>query len=312
MIKVAVIGAGAMGSKHARTVAESGRAELAVIVDADGARAQRLAEAHGGRWTTSVEHLSADAAIVATPTTLHSDIAMDLLDGHHPILVEKPLASDLSSAAAMLRRAEERNVPMTCGFVERWNPAVRTALDLLEGPVMHMMSVRHSPPAPRIETDVVVDLMIHDLDLATRIFEGDAISVGSNAHTPVNNTLPEIADCSIRFAGGLASCSTSRIAQRKVRSVTLAVVDQMIEIDLIRQDVTIFQHVRHEMTEAGAYRADTIIDIPVPRHHGEPLARQFRHFVDLVDGRVDAAAERATLLRPHQLMDAVLSTAGIA
>ncbi len=301
-----------MGANHARTVAASPSAVLSVVVDADESRARSVAETHGVRWATSTRELECDAVIVATPTNTHMAIATALLDAGMPLLVEKPIASDSNDVATLIAASAASQTPMTCGFVERWNPAVRTALDLVNDPILHMMSVRHSPPALRIEADVVVDLMIHDLDLACRLFDGEPEEVGANAYVPSDRNVAEFADSTVRFQGGLANCSVSRVAQRKVRTVTLALPSEMIEIDLIRQDVTVYRHVRHEMRESGTYRADTIMDIPVPRHHGEPLARQFRHFMELINDEVDQDVERATLMKPHTLMAAVLEQAGIA
>ena len=303
---MALVGAGAMGVNHARVLRESKRARLAVVVDADVERARRLA---GGRITASSELAAAyrcDAAIVATPTADHAATTRTLLDADIPVLVEKPLAHTLSDVRSILSRSEERGVPLACGFVERFNPVVRCAAELLDDEPIHVIAMRHSPPTNgRATASVVQDLLVHDIDLAARFAGGvPPVSVGGAAWTPPGGTVSELADATLRFPTGLvATLSASRVGQRKVRTISITTPSSAIELDLLRQDVTVYRHRGHEQLVDGAltYRTETMIDIPFVRHAGEPLALQLEHFLDLVDGRVDADDERAGLIVPHEI-----------
>jgi predicted dehydrogenase len=172
---IGLIGAGTMGANHARVIGSSPDTTLAVVVDSDIERARALGD--GAIASDDVEAVSdCDAVIVASPTETHTDIALDLLASGIPLLVEKPLAPDVSSVHDMVPASKASDVPLVCGFVERFNAAVMTAGKLLTEPPIHVVSMRHSPPAPRITTSVIFDLLIHDIDLSVRLAGGDQIA----------------------------------------------------------------------------------------------------------------------------------------
>jgi len=178
-----------------------------------------------------------------------------------------------------------------------------TAGNLLTEPPIHVVSMRHSPPAPRITTSVVFDLLIHDIDLAVRLAGGDQIAaVTCSSWRDPGSGISEVADCSLRFGGGaLATLSASRRSQRKIRSLLLSTSEQLIDVDLLRQDVTVYRNVaQSQIGEAPSYRAETVVDIPFVRHAGEPLALQLAHFVGLVRGEIDPDEERESVLEPHR------------
>jgi predicted dehydrogenase len=199
-----------------------------------------------------------------------------------------------------------------CGFVERFNPAVRTALGMLDEPMKHFMSVRHSPVNPRATASVVYDLLIHDIDVALA-FHGrvdDVSSIDSVNWTPANSEVDEISDCVMKFRdGSIASLSASRQGQRKIRDIRVVTDTHLFDVDLLRVNVTIYKNVMQEVIESAgtsSYRAETIIDMPFVRHEGEPLALQMQHFAGLIRGDVDAAVERNSLLLPHQIAETVI------
>jgi predicted dehydrogenase len=305
-LKVALVGVGAMGSHHARVISNSIRARLFSVIDQNIDRAAAVAGDIGCLATADLEVAArSDAVVVATPTESHLDVALALLELGRPLLIEKPLASDLMAVETILESSRKYDVPVMCGFVERFNPVLGTAVSLMEGPPVHVLAIRHSPPAERIISGVVSDMLIHDLDLAVQISgEQEVADITSTLWRPPGSPIAEIADCTIRFAGGtVATLSASRVSQRKVRSVTIATESQLIELDLLRQDISVYRHVRHEQLGGASttYRAETVMDIPFVRHAGEPLALQFEHFLDLVEGRADAEAERRRALPAHAL-----------
>jgi predicted dehydrogenase len=305
-LKVALVGVGAMGSHHARVISHSMRARLFAVIDQDTDRAAAVAGDIGCLATADLDVAArSDAVIVATPTGSHLEIALGLLELGRPLLVEKPLAPDLPAVQTILDASRKYDVPVMCGFVERFNPVISTALSVMEGPAIHVVAIRHSPPAERIISGVVSDMLIHDLDLAVQI-AGDleVDDVVSTLWRPPGSPTAEIADCTISFAGGsVATLSASRVSQRKIRTLTIATESQLIELDLLRQDISVYRHVRHEQIGGASttYRAETVIDIPFVRHAGEPLALQFEHFLDLVEGRADAELERHRVLPAHEL-----------
>jgi predicted dehydrogenase len=304
--KIALVGVGSMGSNHARVIANSMRARLFAVVDRDIDRATATAETIGCLATSDLEMAArSDAVVIATPTEAHVEVALELIAAGRPLLIEKPLAADIESVRTIVAASEKAGVPVMCGFVERFSPAVAAATAALEEPPIHVVAIRHSPPASRITCSVVGDLLIHDIDLAVHFAGGAPVAqVASSTWRPPGTDVSEIADCNITFDGGmLATLSASRFSQRKTRSLTIATPTQSIDVDLLRQDVTVWRHVRHEQLGGASttYRAETVMEIPFVRHAGEPLALQFEYFLDLVDGRVDADLERQRLLPAHEI-----------
>jgi len=303
--RIALIGAGIMGANHARTVAESSASELAIAVDADPERAQSLADRWNCRASTALEDaLCCDAVIVATTTATHGDLALAVIDAGKPVMIEKPVAPEIATVRAIIDASEQRDVPVMCGFVERFNPALSTALALLEEDPIHALTVRHSPANIRASSSVVHDLLIHDIDAVIRIAaDPSKPRVTAALWSPPGSEQSEIADCSLVFPDGfVGTLSASRWSQRKIRDITIVTEAALYEIDLLRVNLTVYRHVRQlGFGETATYRAETIVDVPFVRHAGEPLALQLQHFLGLANGTIDAASERATILAPHEV-----------
>jgi predicted dehydrogenase len=307
-----------MGNNHSRAIANGVGTQLAGIVDFDMEKAKSVATRFE---TTAHSSLSAvleggeiDGVVVATTTASHLAIAREVIDRGIPLLVEKPITDEIATTTELLNFSEQKNVPIMCGFVERFNPAVRTALGMMDEPMKHFMSVRHSPVNPRASASVVYDLLIHDIDIALA-FHGrieDISSIDSVNWIPKNSAVDEISDCIVKFENGsIASLSASRQGQRKIRDIRVVTDTHLFEVDLLRVNVTIYKNVMQEVVESAgtsSYRAETIIDMPFVRHEGEPLALQMQHFAGLIRGEVDAMNERSSLLLPHKIAEKVIQS----
>ena len=166
-LRAAVIGAGAFGRNHARVISRLPDVELAAVVDTDRAKAEQLAEAYGSSAFASCQEIldRFDAAVIATPTITHEVVATALLEAGKEVLVEKPMAQSSAAAERLARLAQERGRILQVGHLERFNPAVIAAENALTIPLffeIHRLSVF----TPRsLDIDVVLDLMIHDLDI---------------------------------------------------------------------------------------------------------------------------------------------------
>jgi predicted dehydrogenase len=300
-----------MGANHARVISESLRASLDIVIDLDSDRAGQLADRYQCDASHSLEDaLRCDAAILATSTAEHLGVAQYLLEHGIPLLIEKPVASNLDDAKSICDAAERLQVPIACGFVERFNSVLDATREFLVEEPMHIVTLRHSPRTPRVPNSVVYDLLIHDIDLVLRFMTNRNISrVTGASWAPAPGQSAEIADCTLQFEdGALATLSASRAGQRKIRNVQLFTPTTLFDLDLLRADLTIYRNVRQEQPDdarALTYRAETIVDIPFVRHTGEPLARQFDHFLDLVAGRVDMATEIAEIIPPHLIAQMV-------
>jgi predicted dehydrogenase len=312
---IAVVGVGSMGALHARVVRSSARAELAVVVEPREAIGRAVAEQFGVRWAPDLSGLGdADAVIVAAATDAHHPIALEVLAAGLPLLVEKPVADDLSRCEEVVAAAGAAGLPLMCGLLERFNSAVVTATQLTRDPV-HVTAVRHSPYAARIPSGVAWDLLVHDVDITLRLLGSEPRAVGAHLgyfHPGSLTGAEDLAEVQLSFPGGqLASLSASRIGQHKIRSLTITELDRVIEVDLLRQTVTIYRHVAEGAAsdDGLGYRQQTVIEIPAITALGEPLAAQLTHFLDLVEGRADADTERASILPAHRVVARALDTA---
>jgi len=312
-LRIALIGAGSMGSLHARVLFQSRRCDLVRIVDPVPETGKAVADRWGVDWTPEVDLSGVDAVVVASATETHHALALEIIDAGLPLLVEKPVCADMPATEEVIGAAERRGVPIMCGFVERYNPAVLTAFALIGEPV-HVTAARHSPYAPRVRTGVAWDLLVHDVDLAVRCFGGaepQRVSSGVGFFHP--ESVPgaeDVVETVLGFStGGLATVSASRIGQRKVRELTIAEVDRSVEVDLLRRAVTIYRHVSGDAADADGrgYRQQTIIEIPELVTAAEPLASQLDRFLDLAAGKSDADAERDSILPAHRVVADVLA-----
>ncbi|HET9138244.1 Gfo/Idh/MocA family oxidoreductase [Actinophytocola sp.] len=313
--RVVLVGAGSMGALHARVLSQSPRVDLVRIVEPREEAGRAVAERFDTRWTPEIDSLAGvDAVVLASATATHHKLALDVLNQDVALLVEKPVCDDLTAAEEVVALAKSRDVPLMCGLLERYNPAVVTALSVLDAPV-HVTATRHSPYAPRIKTGVGWDLLVHDVDLAIRCFGGNEpvrVSSGTGYFHPDSvSGAEDVLDTVLGFGeGGLATVSASRVGQRKVRTLSITEVNRLVEIDLLRRDVTIYRHVSHDTTPDGlGYRQQTVIDIPELVTNREPLAAQLDRFLDLVEGVADPAEELASILPAHRVVARVLDQA---
>ena len=313
--RVALVGAGSMGRNHARVIAESPLAELAVVIDANEETARSVAEPYGAASATGLDGLAGiDAVVVAASTEHHYSITQEVLRAGLPVLVEKPLCPSLAQTMEILSASEAAGVPIMCGFLERYNPAVMVARKMIGRP-LYARAERHSPYAPRITTGVAWDLLVHDVDLISRFFGSeDPTSVNvevGHFHPSSKPGAEDVVDVSMSFSSGVASASASRIGQRKVRSLLVQSLTEMVEVDLLRRGVTLYRHTTISDTDSPGAGFRQVTEMEVPEITGrEPLAVQFSQFLDLVNGTLDAEAERASIIPAHRIVERALHPDG--
>lgn len=306
--RILLVGAGSMGSLHARVISQSPFAELVRVVDPSEEIGSALAERFGAPWKPELDNLDGiDGVIVAAATEAHFELAMRVLESSVPLLIEKPVADGLEQTLAILDRSEALSVPMMCGLLERFNPAVVTARALIDSPV-HVSATRHSPYVPRIRTGVSWDLLVHDVDLAVGVLGGSPSVISGSLgyfHPLSEPGADDVAEVVIKFDNDrVAQISASRIGQRKVRTMTIHEVNKSIEIDLLRRDVTVYRHISDQAAtpDGRGYRQQTVIEIPELSTSQEPLAAQLEHFVGLIGGTIDADFERQSIIPSHRVV----------
>ena len=237
-IRAAVVGAGSFGKNHVRVIDRLEDVELAAIIDTDLAKAQQLARDHGTQAFPGISEAVGlfDAAIVATPTITHEAITTHLLECGVDVLVEKPIADSSAAGERLARLARERARILQVGHLERFNPAVIALEKALTLPLffeVHRLSIF----TPRsLDIDVVLDLMIHDLDIVLS-FTGELPQEIRAAGISVLSPQVDIANVRLAFPNGcIANLTASRVSTEKVRKLRLFQPGEYISIDYHRQD----------------------------------------------------------------------------
>ena len=288
MLKLAIVGAGIMGANHARVARTIRGFTITAVCDPDPVRAAAVAGSVGARHTAEVDEAiaDADAVILATPSETHAELGERILRSGLDLLVEKPIATCVEGAQRLVDAAVANDRVLMVGHVERFNPVVTELLMHVRDPISIEIT-RVGPFSPRILADVVLDLMIHDVDLA-RAVVGQEVVAHSAMARDVRTADPDYATALLRFEGGVvANITASRVSQNKVRRVMLAQGENCVVADLLRQQIEIHRIEHSEyLSEGGArYRQSGLVEIPFLAQHGEPLGHELRHFLECVSDR---------------------------
>ncbi len=239
---------GAFGRNHARvyhTLQQAGSVRLVGVVDPDTARADGVAREFGCKSFGSIEqllttHSEVQAASVAVPTVLHLKVARTLMEAGVDVLIEKPVAATLAEADELLKVADAHRRVAQVGHLERFNPAVRATLPLINKPMffeVHRLS-EFSPRA--LDVDVVLDLMIHDLDIVLTFVKSEVKEIRA-VGLPILSGKVDIANVRVEFESGcVANFTASRVSTERVRKLRFFQPGQYISIDYSRQDVLVF------------------------------------------------------------------------
>lgn len=299
-IRVALIGAGQFGRNHARIIHQSEDAELAAVVDVDRSRAEAVAAQYGGcpAFTESREIVGlADAAVVAVPTTAHAETGCPLLEAGIDLLVEKPMAPDLAAADRLIASAADAGRILQIGHLESFNPAV-IALEAHATMPLFFEIHRMNLFSPRsLDVDVVLDLMIHDIDIVLALAPGKLDEIRA-AGIKILSEKVDIANVRLQFASGcVANLTASRVATERVRKLRLFQPHEYISLDYGKQEAVSFS--------VGENRQISFSRLPSSA--GEPLGLQFAAFLAIVRTRsvpkVDGLRARRTLQTALAILD---------
>ena len=335
-IRVAVVGAGAFGRNHLRVYREMEMAalpvELAALVDADPAVAAGASERYGVPGFASVEAmLAADvqiaAASVCAPTVHHAAAARALLPAGIDLLIEKPVAASLAEADELIALAAANRRLVQVGHLERFNPAVTAARGLLNRPMFfeaHRLSVF---TARSLDVDVVLDLMIHDLDIVLSLVDSPVREVRA-VGLPVLSRTVDIANVRLEFENGcVANFTASRVSTERVRKLRFFQPHQYLSLDFARQDLLLIdvtaaaglsheqlaalidKHSRPEAPGEPKHPTAGLNLSKVPVVAGEPLRLELEAFVAAVRGRtkpvVDVGDGRRALALALEITEAI-------
>ena len=278
-MKAAVIGVGHLGRHHARILASMPGVSLAGVVDINRDRAVQVASQHGTQAFDTVNELGAiDLAIVAVPTESHAAVALPLIESGVHALVEKPVSRTVIEADSLIAAAKRKGVVLAVGHSERFNPAVAAARPHITDPRFIEVHRLGTSPERSLDIDVVLDLMIHDLDLILSVVRSDVESVEA-VGVPVLTPKVDIANVRLRFRNGcIANLTASRISREAVRKIRFFQRDAYVSIDTAARDVEMWSVV----PQWGG--APTISGGKLTVSADEPLRRELEDFVAAVRG----------------------------
>ncbi len=301
-VRAAVIGVGYLGRFHAQKYAAMDDVDLAGVVDTDVARAREIAREVGARPFTACGDLPDDieAVSIAVPTTAHAEVAIPFLERGVAVLLEKPISARLDEARSIIDAAVRGGAKLQIGHLERFNPALLKLSDSIKNP-MFIEAHRISPFKVRgTDVDVVLDIMIHDIDIILSLVASPIQSVEA-VGVPVLTDAVDIANARVRFESGcIANITASRVSADTMRKIRMFQSNAYISIDFAKAAVDVYtleenrqiSHNHLAMSESDA------------------LASEIRSFVDAVRGlaevRVDGIAGLRAIEVAHAIKDSMI------
>jgi len=291
-IRAAVIGAGYLGRFHAQKYAHLAGCELVGVVDVDGQTAERVAAEVGARAYRDYHELlgQVDAVSIVTPTPSHCQVALDCLTAGAHVLVEKPVTETVAQARSLIDAAQQHRRVLQVGHLERFNPAILAAEPLLSAP-RFIECQRLAPFRERgTDVDVVLDLMIHDIDLLQMIVRSPVVAMDAIG-TPVFSSEIDIANARLRFDNGcVANVTASRVSLKTERKLRVFCDDAYLSIDLQQKILTVIRK-RRDLVEGAAAAGQLPVQIEERSfEQGDALLAEIEAFVAAV------RAERTVLV----------------
>ena len=280
-MRAAVIGVGHLGRHHARILASLPGVSLAGVVDVNRDRGARVAGEYGTRAFGNVNEISGklDVVVIAVPTESHAAIALPLIESGVHTLVEKPVTQTVQEADTLIAAARRVGVVLAVGHSERFNPAVAAARPHIKDPRFIEVHRLGTTPERSLDIDVVLDLMIHDLDLILSVVASEVERVEA-VGVPVLTPRVDIANARVRFRNGcIANLTASRISREAVRKIRFFQRDAYVSIDTAARDVEMWSVV----PQPGA--VPTIGGGKLAVNGDEPLKRELEDFIGAVRNR---------------------------
>lgn len=271
MIRLGVVGVGGIGKNHARIIAGLENVEVGGIFDTNAEHGQAVADEFGVPFVSSLEELieRVDAASIATPTIYHREVGEKFLNAGKHVLVEKPIASSSEDAKALVTLAKEKNLVLQVGHIERFNPVLEELEKKLSD--ARFIEVHRLSPFPNrsIDIGVILDLMIHDLEIVLHLVKSPVASIDA-VGIPVLTQREDIANARIRFENGcVANITASRISPERMRKIRVFQSTGYLSLDYQEQTGEFYTREGMEIMRE---------EVPVERD--EPLKLELAHFAE--------------------------------
>ena len=291
-VRVGVIGIGNMGWHHARVLSLLRDADLVGVADPDAARGQLAVDQFGCRWFADFRAMlpEVDAVCIAVPTLLHHRVGLACLEAGAHVLIEKPIAATQEEAADLIRAAEAASRLLQVGHIERFNPAFRELLKVVVD-----------------EEIVVLDLMIHDIDLVLELAASPVVRLAAAGGRSSDGPIDYV-NATLAFANGVvASLTASKMAHRKVRRLYTHCRNSLMETDFLNHNLRIHRRSTGSFSADHGelvYRNDGFIE-EVSTTSIEPLYAELEHFLRCVRGDETPAVDGLQASRALQLADLI-------
>jgi predicted dehydrogenase len=320
-LQVAVIGVGSLGKEHARIYAEmaaAGQIRFAGVHDVLPQQAAKIAEKYQVLAFASLNEalLAAEAFSVVTPTSTHFELAKIILAAGKHVLVEKPMTDNAAHAAELVELAREKNCVLQVGLLEQFNPVLKYLEHVATDP--RFIEIHRLSPYPKRSTDigVVLDLMIHDLDLVLGFVHSPVASVDA-VGLPVLSRSEDIANARLRFANGcVANLTASRVSPEKMRKIRVFTQTSYVSLDYQKQEGFIYRVAREGEQESSLLRkllpgkdsaivsefaGRRVVREPVPIEKEEPLKLELQDFIRCVQAHLTPKVSGAVAKRSLDL-----------
>jgi predicted dehydrogenase len=302
-IKVGIIGVGYLGMQHARIASYLEEADLRAVADIEFKKAFEIGNRHGVRYYQNYEEMldDIDAGIVAVNTSAHYDIALRLLEQGKHVLVEKPITETVAQGEALIAAARKNGLILQVGHLERFNPAVEAVENIISEPKFIEVQRLGSFSARSLDVDVVLDLMVHDLDIIMALIK-DEVSVIRSTGIHVVSDKVDIANARLEFKGGcVATLTASRVHQGKVRKLRIFEPTSYYAIDYIDQEVKVFP-LNGRQTDVKS----------IKNKKEEPLKKEIQNFLTCIaegrPGKVSGEEGLRALRLAHDVLKEIETT----
>lgn len=277
-MRVGIIGVGYLGMQHARILSYLEEAELKGVADINFKKAVEIGNRHGVKYYQNYEDMldEVDAAIVSTPTSEHFSISMKLLSEGKSVLVEKPITETVEQAEKLVAKSKKSGLILQVGHLERFNPAVEAVENIISDPKFIEVQRLGSFSARSLDIDVILDLMIHDLDIILALLKDEVRSIRSSGIHVLSEKI-DIANARLEFKSGcVATLTASRVHQGKVRKLRIFEPTACYSVDYINQEVSIFP-LNGSQTDIKSLKIEK----------EEPLKKELKNFFKcLQDGKI--------------------------
>ena len=290
-IRYGVVGAGHMGSYHINVLSSLSNINFIGVFDIDRTKFKIAEKKYNLKGYSSLDELleECDAISLAVPTTLHYSLAKKALKKGVHILIEKPICQTTEEAEELIAIAKTKELTLHVGHVERFNGAVQELINIVEKPLL-WESRRLGPNLGRIQdVGVVLDLMIHDIDICLRTIKSKVIDINAHATYLLGNSHEDAAICQLKFENGcIATLTASRITQEKIRTLCISQENCYVLLDFTTQDLQL-----HRQATSGAftskekirYRQESLIE-RLFIHKENPLASEIKYFLQCIEKNI--------------------------